>query len=443
MKKENLDRTEKSKSGNETRKPLSRKEFIIATGTLAAGTVYLAACDGVSVVRAVENMFATVTPIPSPDAKVENTNTPTPSKTPTPKREPSPSSTPTETSTPTPSSLGPEVVANKSDKEIFNIIGIPNPKDYLLNEKLSPNKILRNEGGSSYALFQNPEGIPILAENLDTRVTEHAIYTEYEKGVPLMILTDQAVVEKDNGWFKLNEDYPASDAQARLAEAFNRGLSFTWWAANHPKEHRSTKMYSLNEIPGFQGTDRDFMARSKRRKVSDYILQSFKGAVETAREDGSPLVLNFPDRNKAKFDAAKDTLIMKPILNVGVVPNWPEVGDGMGYNKDIRNVTSERDGSLVYLYIKQPAFMPSRDVFSPIGGFMTAFLRYFFGSDYYQYSDTYWVYGAHYDLTGSILENMCRDGSIPDSILNHFSLIYPSFDYPNAPTNSCAVKFGK
>ena len=421
-------------------KEISRRTFFKVALTGTAAVVLNSACNRVFGATPVGAVGRTPDKSPTPSRP----NTPYPTEVQPPTITPEPSETPAPSETPTPEDLDWNYVSRRSDEEIFNRIGIPNPEDYSLSEELSPNKILRNEGGQSYALFQNPEGITLLAENLETRMKEHAIYTEHENGVPLMIITDKSVVEKDGGWFKLNEDYPASDAQDRLSESFNRGLSFNWWAANHPEDFKTRAFPSVDGIFGFQVTDRDLLTKNQRRQISDYFLQSFKGEVQTARENNSPLVLNFPDRNKAQFDAAKDTLVAKAVLTGSITPNWQEIADGFLYNRDIRNVTSDKNGSFVYLYIKQPAFMPTRDVMRPVGGFMTAFTRYFFGSRYYGFQDNLFKQGFDNDITGPILENMCQNGSISESLLYFSNKIYPFIDNARltTPTNGCAVKFG-
>jgi hypothetical protein len=264
--------------------------------------------------------------------------------------------------------------------------------------------------------------------------------------VPLMILTDNAVVEKDNGWFKLNEDYGASEARDRLAEAFNRGLSFTWWASEHPEDFKTRAMPSVNDVLGFRVADRDLLTRSQRQQVSDYILNRFEDAVKEARENDSSLILKLPDKNKVEFNVTKDILIMESVLNKNVTPIWPEILDGMEYNKNIRHVTSKKDGSFVNLFIEQPHFMPARDPFRSVGGVMTAFMRYFFGSGYYQFSVTVEPRnGEQDDMTGVILKSLCRDGSIPDEISSFYSrtVVIADCGYLNPPTNDCAVNFGK
>src|SRR4030042_3655474 len=172
---------------------MSRRTFFKVALTGTAAVVLNSACN--TVFGATPLGAAGITPDKSPTPSRPNTPYPTEVQPPT--ITPEPSETPAPSETPTPEDLDWNYVSRRSDEEIFNRIGIPNPEDYSLSEELSPNKILRNEGGKSYALFQNPEGITLLAENLETRMKEHAIYTEHENGVPLMILTDKSVVEKD------------------------------------------------------------------------------------------------------------------------------------------------------------------------------------------------------------------------------------------------------
>ncbi len=336
-------------------------------------------------------------------------------------------------------------VSQKSDEEIFNVIGIPNPAEYSLNQEISPSKILRNEGGQSYALCQNSEGIVLLAENLETRVVEHAVYAEYEGGVPVLLLTDAAVVEHDNGWFQLNNSYPASEAQNRFAEAFNRGLAMRWWAVNHPEDggtpHGIKKW--LSEIPGFQAMEFDPLTKAERTSISDYILQTFLENLHSAKADDRSMPIELTDRNHTEFDATKETIIIKATLSGDM--NWQIIFNHTSdsYHQFLK---TKKDGSFVTVLLRQPAFMPTRIPTRPVGGNITNFLRYFFGAEYYyEISNTQVHYVNQDDMTGPILEDMCTNGSLPDSLFNYESRTYPNYDttHLSPATNICAIVFGK
>src|SRR4030042_2243232 len=412
---------------------MSRRTFFKVALTGTAAVVLNSACNTVfgatpvgAAGRTPEN---TLTPIP-PD-------TPYPTEVPPPTTTPEPSATPASTETPTPEALDWNFVSKSSDEEIFNKIGIPNPEDYSLSEELSPNKILRNPEGRSYALFKNNDGIDLLAENLESRQVEHAIYAEHPRGVPLLLLTDPGVVEKDNGWFQLNKDYPETDARDRLGEAFNRGLAMRWWGNNHPQDDIRSYLYSFAEIPGFWVTPTDPLTRGQRRQISDYMLDSFIDARENAIENNPPLVVGLPDRNRAQFNADKGTLIIKTVLTGD--GNWLTVIDEVGSTKYLHNVASETSGSFVTVFLRYPHFMPSRNNLNPVGGTITGFFRYFFGIDYF-YRDQA---GNQPDMTGPIFENLCKTDSVPKSLLNlpAYSRTYPTFDWLDIaqPTNDCAV----
>lgn len=340
--------------------------------------------------------------------------------------------------------LSPGQVSEKTDAEIIDIVGIPDYKEFSLSEELIASKILRNEGGSSYLLYANKDGVVRLARNLETGLTEHAVYAEYEGGVNVMILTGQDVVDKDEGWSGLNEDYP--DAQARLAKATNRALSFTWWAQKHPDDFTGYTMYSLSEIPGFQPVIRDLLTKNQRQRISDYILGEFLEAVQTAKNNGTALPLELPDRNRAEFNAAGDTLIIKAELNKEVSPNWVEIMDGIQDNRSVRNVTSERSGSVVTLHVKQTTFVSNRVNFRPVGGTILTFLRYFFGNGYFQANGTTSYSGYEEDMTGPILDDLCSVGLLPDQLQDYYDQIYPIYDTGKiaSPTEGfCAVGFTK
>ena len=348
------------------------------------------------------------------------------------------------TGTPTQEAYDWNYVNQRSDEQLFADIGVPNPDDYSLNVELSAYKILRNEAGQSYALFQNPEGIVLLAQNLETRKIEHAIYTEYEGGVPLLLLTDQGVVEKDGGWFKLNESYPASDAQARLARAFNRALAMRWWGFNH--QNAGSLPYGiknwLDEIPGFHAMEFISLTRNERTQISDYIMQRFLETLQDTRANNLSLPIELADRNRVEFDAANETLIIKAVLseNTSWVPIFEHFMDFTH-----REVTSERNGSFLTLYFSQPDFLPVREP-RPVGGTITHFLRYFFGASYFYQTTSINARRSEFDMTGPILEDLCNSGSIPDSTLYFYSNIYPALNYDDSytsPTNTCSVVFSR
>jgi hypothetical protein len=351
---------------------------------------------------------------------------------------------PTETATPIVEVYDWNFVSQRTDEEIFNVIGIPNPADYSLNVELTPAKILRNEGGQSYALFQNSEGIVLLAENLETGVIEHAVYAEYEGGVPVMILTDASVVEHDGGWFQLNADYPASEAEDRFAEAVNRGMAMRWWAVNHPEDGEmpyGVKNW-LSEIPGYQAMEFDSLTRGERGYINDYILQTFITNLQSSRENGESVPVELTDRNRTEFDATRDTLVINTVIRGD--RNWQII---LNHTADSYHqfLTTERSENLLTVFLSQPAFMPTRIPSYPVGGNITDFLRYFFGSEYYlSNTDMSDLRVNETDMTGPILESMCASGSIPESLLRYSSRVYVTNDWTHTstPTNSCAVTFG-
>jgi hypothetical protein len=206
---------------------LSRGEFL-KLGLIVGGSL-LTGCSEV-ITDTPESTATTIPPTFTSTSKPSATLEPTSTSTST------PSPTETYTSTPTPEDHDWNFVSQHTDEEIFTLIGTPDPCEYRLDTELSPVKILRNEGGQSYALFGNSEGIVFLAENLETGVVEHAVYAEHEGGVPIMVLTGSDVVEKDNGWFHLNEEYRLEDAQERFGEAFNRALAMKWFENIHRSE---------------------------------------------------------------------------------------------------------------------------------------------------------------------------------------------------------------
>jgi hypothetical protein len=232
---------------------MERKMDISRKGALEMGGLAILVLSGCE--RVVSSFVATPTVEDTPTFTVKATET----QTPTPKVTNTPEATNTPTVTSTPEVFDWNHVSKRTDEEIFDDIGVPNPEDFELKEELQPDKILRNEEGQSYALFKNEAGIDLLAENLETKEVEHAIYAEYPGGVPVLLLTDKSVVDGDGGWFKLNEDYGEVEARDLFGEAFNRALAMRWWNQEHPMDYRGTDyryMNSLDEIPGYS---RDMM----------------------------------------------------------------------------------------------------------------------------------------------------------------------------------------
>jgi hypothetical protein len=404
---------------------------------LVSAILLLSACN--RILNPIPTQFTLEnTPIPS----LSVTTNPTETLTPTP--EPTQTETATPTETPVPEVYDWNFVSQRSDEEIFNVIGVPNPVDYLLNVEITPGKILRNEGGQSYALFQNSEGIVLLAENLETKIVEHAVYAEYEGGVPLLLLTDQSVVKKDNGWFQLNETYPASDARDRLAHAFNRALSMRWWGVNH--KNASTIPYGvkdwLDEIPGFHAAEFNPLTRNERTQISDYIMQRFLESLQNARANNSSLPIELADKNRTVYDAANETMVIKTVLSRS--PYWAPIFEHF-MDSIHRVVTSEISGVFVTLFLSQPDFLPIREP-RPVGGAFTHFFRYFFGASYfYSTANTDFRRLEQPDMTGPILEDLCAGGSISDETLNFYNKVYPTMDLDTNPsvTNTCSVVFGK
>lgn len=129
----------------------------------------------------------------------------------------------------------------------------------------------------------------------------------------------------------------------------------------------------------------------------------------------------------------------------------------MGGQNSYDFVDVQETGTLVTIKLAQPDFVPYRSMDGwPIGGAITHFLRWFFGGQYNNRMGTgplpknnpeEWY---SFDMTGPILETMCRPGAIPDLLWNRYEKVYPAMDTMaltdephRQPTNSCAVQFGK
>jgi hypothetical protein len=179
------------------------------------------------------------------------------------------------------------------------------------------------------------------------------------------------VVEKDGGWFKLNESYPASDARDRLAHAFNRALAMRWWKVNH--KSAGSLPYGvkdwLNEIPGFHAMEFLSLTRSERTQISDYIMQRFLETLQDARASNSSLPIELADTHWTEFDAAKESLIIETVLSENL--SWKPIFEHY-MDSSHREVTSERNGSFTTLFFSQPSFMPEREP-RPVGGTITHF----------------------------------------------------------------------
>lgn len=423
-----------------THERLSRGSFVKLASLLSLVPV-VSACE--RILAPTEQSLTEKTILPTLTSTLQPTEPSIPIETPT----PTPTETPTPSATPTPEIYDWNFVSTRSDEQIFQVIGTPNPKEYSLEIELSPHKILRNEGGASYALFQNSEGIVFLAQNLETRTIEHAVFAEYEGGVPLLILTGQDVAVHDNGWYQLNQEYGLTEARDRLAHAFNRALSMRWWITVHPNDGTNNprlpygKKDWLGEIPGFSNTEFLQLTRYQRTYISDYIFELFINSINDSRMNYLPLNVRLTDRNQTDFNAANELMVIKTVIAES--NRWDLIWEH--YNDwSHREASAERNGRLFTLSLSQPSFSPYREP-GYIGGTIAHFFRYFFGSSaLYLRTDLGSGPGEH-DMTGPILEDLCRLDSLPADILNRYNNIYPAmlnFGHSEIQVNTCAVVFG-
>jgi hypothetical protein len=352
-----------------------------------------------------------------------------------------------------------EEIKDMVDEDIFARIGIPNPADYRLSQELQAYKVLRNEDGTNYALFQDLNGNVLLAQNLETEKIEHAAYAEYEEnglqGVPILILNDESL---GSAWIGLDSNDP--EAQDRLALAFNTALGIGYWSKLHPEEkgYMSNRwpMPSLEEL-GETPVSPWFLTNKQRMDIANQMRERLLQDLAVARETGNGLELTLRDRDLTKVDLTRDLIVLRMVESdeydwypdiFRSLENFPSTG--------ITTILTERDGLVVTTVINLPSFSPDINFLKPVGGLITALLRFHFTGNYVVDSTSYPNHReGTVDLTGPILEQMCMPGAIPAEIFSWFDggrgrLMWnfpigvggsESPDFADQATENCAVQY--
>ncbi|OGG20809.1 hypothetical protein A3D03_03970 [Candidatus Gottesmanbacteria bacterium RIFCSPHIGHO2_02_FULL_40_13] len=381
-----------------------------------------------------------------------------------------------------------EQIVSMDDGQILQQAPQLNSTEYQFDTEfpLVADEVIRGGEGANYVVYKDETGNYHLVWNIETGEVNHAIYApayegeiggEVHKGIPLLVLTDNSVLKPENGggWFGLNPDY--TDAQARIAEAFQIALGMRYWdskikpADNFPFSHG---LPDFKDVPGYetlkQELERYFSPPNHapiphetpkylRVKIANYLRDKFLLDLKTAKEEGMPFLVRMKDKGRTYADLAGINTFIIDFTDSGKMTflgdNQRRSESLLAYNKIsyyfISALTAPGSFRLTvdnwkYDYNTNRWF----------GGEFLALLRYAFAGQYYAAGGyelgRKWVQESSSDFTHQIAAEMLSDKVVADNpelaeILDDYALSYPFLWWVGYPpdwfTNSSAVQFVK